>query len=62
MADRLDEYLIKYIDEFGEGFPMIPLGWGRTEDEIVEIIEKCLKEKKDVYQLGILKNDPKVVY
>ena len=60
MMSKLDEYLQKYIDEFEDGFPMIPLAWGRSDDEIVEIIKRCLKEKKDVYQLKILEEDPEV--
>ena len=62
MTGRLEEYLIRYIDEFGEGFPMIPLGWGRTEDEIIEIIDRCLKEKKDVYELKMIEEDSEVQF
>lgn len=50
----MEKKMQEYRDAFGEGFPMIPLGWGRTEDEIIEVIDKCLEEKKDVYEMGLV--------
>ena len=52
----LDQKLKEYIQAFGEGFPMIPLGWGRSEEEVIEIIDRCLKEKKDAYALGYVED------
>ena len=48
----MGEMLVLYQKTFGEGFPMIPLAWGRSDEEIVKIIKECLKKKKDVYELG----------
>lgn len=48
----MDEMLDKYAEMFDDGFPMIPLGWGRSESEIIDIIKECLDKGKDVYELG----------
>lgn len=53
----MEKKLREYVDMFGEGFPMIPLGWGRTDEEVIEIIDRCLKEKKDVYELGLVNEE-----
>lgn len=50
----IDDYLNAYSERFGDGFPMIPLGWGRTDAEIIKIISKCLKLNEDVYEMGIV--------
>lgn len=56
------EALKKYAERFEGGFPMAPLGWGRTDEEVVEMIEKCLARGEDVYGLGILKQDDEVMF
>lgn len=53
MAEKLQAY----YEMFNDGFPMIPLGWGRSEKEIISIIDECLKKKKDVYELGYVSDD-----
>ena len=53
----LDEKLAEYAKRFGEGFPMIPLGWGRTDDEIASLIDKCMETGKDVYAMGLVQED-----
>lgn len=58
----MDDYLQKYIEMFGDGFPMIPLGMSRTEDEVVEIIKECLEKGKDVYELGYVEDDDEIMY
>jgi len=58
----IDEYLKKYAETFNEGFPMIPLGWGRTDKEIIDIIKKCLDEGKTVYELGFVDDDDDILY
>ena len=57
----LEEYLLKYIKKFDDGFPMIPLGWGKSEREIIDMIIKCLDSGKDAYAMGwiVLDNDIK---
>lgn len=58
----LDEYLLKYLKKFNEGFPMIPLGWGRSEKEVIKLIKQCLDEGKTVYELGLLDTDEDILY
>lgn len=58
----IDEYLQKYVDAFGEGFPMYQLGRTRTDGEIIEIIERCLKEHKTAYDLGLVTDDEDTEY
>lgn len=58
----LDQYLEKYIKAFGEGFPMYQLGRTRSESEIIEIIEKCLKEQKTAYDLELVTDDLDIEY
>lgn len=49
--------LNQYENFFGNGFPTIPLMRGRTEKEIIAIIERCIEEEKDVYELGYVNLD-----
>ena len=58
----LDKKMKEYTERFDDGFPMIPLKWGRSDKEVVAIIDRCLKEGKDVYELGYLKDDPDIDY
>lgn len=58
----LEKKMQKYTQVFGEAFPMIPLGWGRSDAEIIAIIDKCLKENKDVYELGYVEDDLNIDY
>lgn len=51
----MDEKLKAYAEHFGEGFPTIPLAWGRTDKEIAKIIDECLEKDQTVYQLGYAK-------
>ena len=50
----MGEWLKKYVEMFDDGFPMNPLGWGRSDDEIIEIIKECIEKKKDAYELGLV--------
>ena len=59
---ELDKKMIEYGKKFNDGFPMIPLGWGKSEDELIEIINECLKKGKDVYELGYVKDDMDLMY
>ena len=58
----LIEKLEEYAKQFEEGFPMMPLAWGRTDEEIVELIDQCLKAEKDAYELGIVEDDDDILY
>lgn len=58
----MDEKLDEYTARFGDGFPMIPLGFGRSEEEVIAIVDKCLELGKDVYELGLVTDDFDVKY
>lgn len=58
----LDEKMTEYAKKFDDGFPMIPLGWGRSEEEIIAIIDECLQKNKDVYDLGYVEDDSEIDY
>lgn len=58
----LDDKLLEYAEKFGDGFPMIPLGWGRTDEEIIKIIDKCINANKDAYGMGYVKEDLDIEY
>lgn len=51
LMNKLD----KYAEVFGEGFPMIPVAWGRSDAEVEKLIDNCLDKKKTAYELGYLK-------
>lgn len=53
----LDNWLKKYAEKFDDGFPMIPLGWGRTEEEIIELIKNCISNNKNAYEMGLVKEE-----
>lgn len=56
----MEELLKRYIELFGEGFPMYQIGRSRTQEEICDIIDECLKKKQDAYELGYAKEE--VIY
>ena len=53
----LEKKMKEYTKKFEDGFPLSPLGWGRSDDELIKIIDHCLAEGKDVYELGYLEDD-----
>lgn len=59
---EMDKYLTRYVKAFHSGFPMYQLGRGRSEEEIIEIIKRCLSAGKDVYELGLLRDDDDAQY
>lgn len=58
----MDEKLDAYTEKFGDGFPMMPLAWGRTDEEVIKIIDDCLEKGKDVYELGYVEDDGDSLY
>lgn len=47
-----------YEKKFNTSFPTIPLLWGnRSDEEVIEMIDKCIAENKDVYEMGYLSLD-----
>ena len=49
----MDEALELYEQTFDDSFPMFPM-MGKPPDEVIHIINKCVYEKKDVYDMGFL--------
>ena len=60
--DEFDKKIMEYNKRFEDGFPMMPLAWGRTEEQVIKIIDHCLKANKDVYELGYLDPEDDAVY
>ena len=61
-TEKLEKAQIAYAEKFGEGFPMFQLATNRSDDEIIAIIEECVKSGKNVYERGIVKNGENVLY
>lgn len=59
---EVDEYLKEYAETFNEGFPMYQLGRNRTDDEVIELIKRCLSEHKSAYELGLVSEDDDIQY
>ncbi len=59
MDNKLLQALELYEKTFDDSFPTIPMS-ERTEEEMSDIISKCVSEKKDVYDMGYL--DIEAVY
>lgn len=59
--NELDTALEIYEKTFDDSFPMFSM-MGTPPNEVVEIINKCISEKKDVYDMGYLSLDDNVVY
>ena len=53
---------LEKCEERFETFPTIPLCLGRSEEEVIQIIGRCLQEGKDVYELGYLSLDTDICY
>lgn len=54
--------LNEYEKLFGDQFPTYPLMLTRTEEQAIEIINDCIKNSKDVYQMGYLEDSPDILY
>ena len=59
MGNKLIQALELYENAFDDSFPTIPMS-GRTEEEMIDMINKCVSAKKDVYDMGYL--DIEAVY
>lgn len=58
----MNEKLKQYSERFGDGFPMMPLAWGRTEEQVIALIDKCLSANKDAYELGLVSDEDDIEY
>lgn len=57
MNEALEAALKRYMDTFDDSFPSFQLMNGRTDDEVIKMIDECIAENKDVYDMGFLKDD-----
>ena len=57
MSEKLQKALDEYKEKFNDDFPTIPLAESLTDTEIIEMINECVEENKDVYDLGYLQLD-----
>ena len=62
MTDQVRSALKKYYERFREDYPTYQLMRGATEQQTLDIIERCLREGKDVYELGLVTNAPNIFY
>ncbi|WP_288832075.1 hypothetical protein [uncultured Megasphaera sp.] len=60
--EELDKALELYEKTFDDSFPTIPLLMDKSKTEVVEIINKCISEGKDVYDLGYLSLDHDMIH
>ena len=57
MSEKLQKAYELYKTTFNDDFPTIPLAESLTDTEIIEMINECVEENKDVYDLGYLQLD-----
>ena len=57
----MDEWLKKYRDKFGDGFPTFQL-LGYSDEEIIEIIKDCINKNKNAYELGYVTDENDIAY
>lgn len=56
MNEKLQKVLERYKEKFNDDFPTIPFE-SQEDEEIIDIIDECIEENKDVYDLGYLSLD-----
>jgi len=56
MSEKLQKALERYKKKFNDDFPTIPFE-SQEDEEIIDIIDECIEENKDVYDLGYLSLD-----
>ena len=61
MNEKLNNALEDYAEKFNDGFPMFQMS-AESPDRIVEIIDDCIKNDKDVYDSGYLSFDDNTLY
>lgn len=59
---EIDKAIELYEKTFDDSFPAIPLLMDKSKAEVVEIINKCVSEGKDVYDMGYLSLDDDIIY
>lgn len=56
MNEKLQKALERYKEKFNDDLPTIPFE-SQEDEEIIDIIDECIEENKDVYDLGYLSLD-----
>lgn len=56
MSEKLQKELERYKKKFNDDFPTIPFD-SLEDEEIIDIIDECIEENKNVYDLGYLSLD-----
>lgn len=56
MNEKLQKALERYKEKLNDDFPTIPFE-SQEDEEIIDIIDECIEENKDVYDLGYLSLD-----
>ena len=62
MKKEVEAALTLYDETFEDAFPTIPLLMDLPDDEVIKMINKCVAEGKDVYEMGYLSLDVNIVY
>ncbi len=57
----MDKYFDLYFDTFNDNVPTECLN-GYTNEEIIEMIQECIKQNKDFYQMGYVKLEEGMFY
>ena len=52
----------EYEELFSDQFPTYPLMLARTEEQTIEIINDCIKNGKNVYQMDYLEDSLDILY
>ncbi len=57
MKKEVETAIKLYDATFEDAFPTIPLLRRMPDDKVIEMINKCVAEGKDVYEMGYLSLD-----
>lgn len=58
---NLDEALKAYEETFNDSFPLFPM-MGTPPNKVVDMINQCISQKKDIYDMGYLSLDGEIKY
>ena len=57
MSKKLKKAYENYKKKFDDDFPTIPLAECMSEEEIIVMVDECISNNKDVYDMGYLSLD-----
>ena len=60
--NKLEEKLEEYKERFNDNFPTIPLMRGRSDKEVIAMIDACLKANKNVAEMGFYSSNEDLLY